>query len=193
MKNLLLIFFVLCMPVAACYAQKDSIVLNENNKYAYFKVGSSLPGINLSALATYLKKNLAGLQDIKAATQEAEVSGRGGILVYKKGLLTGQEEGRLDYTIKIDFKENKYRLIITNFEFIPYQRNRFGTFTAVDGVITPLEKKDSRIGEKQLSLYLDRAGNLGIKANELVKNFANNKASVKPGNAEIKKVDTQKW
>ncbi len=181
------------MPVAACYAQKDSIVLNENNKYTYFKVGSSLPGINLSALAAYLKKNLTGLQEIKAATQETEVSGRGGILVFKKGLLTGQEEGRLDYTVKIDFKESKYRLIVTNFEFIPYQRNRFGTFTAIDGVTVPLEKKDSRIGEKQLSLYLERAGSLGIKANELVQDFVNNKTSIKPGNSEIKKVDTQKW
>lgn len=192
MKKLIIIFLVAFAPIAACYAQKDSLSLNEQNKYTYFKVGTSLPDINAESLADYLKKNMTGLQSA-SVTPNNSVSAKGGMLVYKKGLITGQEEGRIDYSLTVDFKENKYRLIMSDFTFVPYQRNRYGVFAQVDGVSIPLEKSDVRITAKQLAAYQDKLGALGIKTNKMISDFTNKKASVKAPKEALKKVDTQKW
>ncbi|WP_311947282.1 hypothetical protein [Mucilaginibacter terrae] len=192
MKKILIILLVALTCSAACFAQKDSLSLNEQNKYTYFKVGSALPDVSAESLADYLKKNLAGLQSA-SATKNNMVTAKGGMLVYKKGLITGQEEGRIDYSFTIDFKENKYRLIMGDYNFVPYQRNRYGVFAQVDGVNIPLEKTDVRITAKQLAVYLDKLGAFGIKTNKIVSDFVNKKTSVKAPKEALKKVDTQKW
>lgn len=193
MKKLLITLIAAFITGNACYAQKDALVMSEQNKYTYFKVGAALPDIDADALAVYLKKTVAGLQSASAAKENNTTNGRGGVLVYKQGLVTGQEEGRVDYVLTVDFKESKYRLIITDFTFTPYQRNRYGVFAEVDGVSIPLEKSDVRITAKQLSNYLERLGAFSTKIDKVVSDFATKKTSVKSENQQLKKVDTQKW
>ena len=193
MKKLLITLIVAFVAGNVCYAQKDVLVMNEQNKYTYFKVGAALPDIDAEALAAYLKKTVAGLQNATAVKESNTTNGRGGVLVYKQGLVTGQEEGRVDYVLSVDFKESKYRLIITDFTFTPYQRNRFGVFAAIEGISIPLEKSDVRITGKQLSSYLERLGAFSVKIDKMVSDFVTKKTSVKSENQQLKKVDTQKW
>ena len=193
MKKLLITLIVTLIAGTACYAQKDVLAINEQNKYTYFKVGAALPDIDAHALATYLKKAVPGLQNASAVKESNTTNGRGGVLVYKQGLVTGQEEGRVDYIITVDFKDSKYRLIITDFTFTPYQRNRYGVFAAVDNVSIPLEKSDVRLTKKQLSNYLERMGAFSAKLDKMVSDFVTKKTSVKSETQGLKKVDTQKW
>jgi hypothetical protein len=192
MKKIITLLFVALVISNAGYAQKDLMSLNEQNKYTYFKVGASQPQINTEALAAYLKKNTTGLQSAMAASNTM-VSGKGGLVVYRQGLVSGQEEGRIDYQLTVDFKDDKYRLIMTGFTFTPYQRNRYGVFAPVDNVSIPLETSSNKLSTKQLNAYLDKLGAYGKKLEKTLNNFLFSKAAIAPKPAGLKKVDTQSW
>jgi len=166
--------------------------LNEQNKYTYFKVGvAPAMGVNTEALAGYLKNSVSGLQT--ASFDGPIVTGKGGVLVYKQGLVSGQEEGRIDYKVSIDFKDSKYRIILTDFTFTPYQRNRYGVFAPVDNVNVSLENGSNKFSDKQLNGYLDKLGAYGKKLEKTLTDFLFSKAAVTPKPAGLKKVDTQSW
>jgi hypothetical protein len=192
MKRIIKLLLVAILISNAGYAQKDLMSLSEQNKYTYFKVGT-LPAtsVNTEALAAYLKKNVSGLQS--ASYNGATVTGKGGMLVYKQGLISGQEEGRIDYQLAVDFKEDKYRLVITDFTFTPYQRNRYGVFAPVDNVSFALETDAKKFSAKQLNGYLDKLGAYGKKVEKALADFVFSKAAVAPKPADLKKVDTQSW
>jgi len=192
MKKILTLLFVALIISNAGYAQKELMSLNELNKYTYFKVGASQPQVNTDALAAYLKKNAAGLQSATLAGNNM-VSGKGGVVVYRQGLVSGQEEGRIDYQLTVDFKEDKYRIIITGFTFTPYQRNRYGVFAPVDNVSIPLETDANKFSAKQLNGYLDKLGAYGKKLEKTIADFLFSKAAITPKPAGLKKVDTQSW
>lgn len=188
--TILLLFALVISNIA--HAQKELMSLNEHNKYTYFKVGPSVPEVNADALAGYLKKNVPGIQS-GMVTKTNMLSGKGGMLVYKQGLVSGQEEGRIDYQLSVDFKDDKYRLILTDFTFTPYQRNRYGVFAPVDNVNIPLENSSSRVSAKQLNTYLDKLGAYGKKLEKTMTDFLFSKAATAPKPAGLKKVDTQSW
>lgn len=166
--------------------------VSEQNKYTYFKVGTApATDVNAEALAAYLKKNVAGVQSINVSG--AAITGKGGVVVYKQGLISGQEEGRIDYKLAVDFKDNKYRLVITDFTFTPYQRNRYGVFAPVDNLSVPLENEKSKFSEKQLNGYLDKLGGYGKKVEKKLTDFLFNKAINTPKPVTLKKIDTKGW
>jgi len=191
MKTIIL----LILALSACslsYGQKALLSVNEQNKYTYFVVKPAPPQPNAAALAAYIKKAVAGVKFLEA-NYAGGVEGRGIVLVYKQGLITGQEEGHLAYNVSIDFKDNKYRLILTDFMFTPYQRNRYGVFAPVNNVGTPLEKLEGKVNAKQLNAYLDKLGSYGAKLSGQVSDYLTNPATVKPNPAGLKKIDTKNW
>ena len=192
MKKILTLLFVALVISNAGYAQKELMSLNEQNKYTYFKVGASQPQVNTDALAAYLKKNVAGLQSATVASSNM-ISGKGGVVVYRQGLVSGQEEGRIDYQLTVDFKDDKYRLILTEFTFTPYQRNRYGVFAPIDNVSIPLETNANKFSTKQMNGYLDKLGIYGKKLERTLTDFLFIKAALTPKPAGLKKVDTQSW
>ena len=191
MKNIILLIVALCAG-SLSYGQKALLSLNEQNKYTYFVVKPAPAQPNAPALAAYLKKALNGVKFLEA-TNAGGVEGRGIVLVYKQGLITGQEEGQLAYKVSIDFKDNKYRLILTDFMFTPYQRNRYGVFAPVSNFGTPLEKLEAKVSTKQLNNYLDKAGSYSAKFGQQVSDFLTNPAAIMAHPAGVKKVDTKNW
>jgi len=191
MKNIILLIVALCVG-SLSYAQKALLSLNEQNKYTYFVVKPVPAQPNTQALAAYLKKAVTGVEFLEA-TNAGGVEGRGLVLVYKQGLITGQEEGQLAYNVSIDFKDNKYRLILTDFVFTPYQRNRFGIFAPVNNAGTPLEKMEGKLSAKQIDNYLDKLGSYGAKFSKQVSDYLTNPAAIKANPAGLKKIDTKNW
>ncbi|WP_345951048.1 DUF4468 domain-containing protein [Mucilaginibacter sp. PAMB04274] len=190
MKQLMLLFIALCIGQFS-YAQKGLLSLNEHNQYTYFQVKPVSKPVSAELLAAYLKKNESGVQSA-TVVDNGGMAAKGGMLVYKQGLVTGQEDGQIAYKLTVDFKDNKYRLMITDFMFTPYQRNRFGVF-APTGITTPLEKAQGKIRDKQLNNYLDKLGAYCAKVDKLIQNYINNPEPAKSNPAGLKKIDTQNW
>ena len=46
----------------------------------------------------------------------------------------------MSYHITFEAKDNRYRYIVQQFHFIPYERNRYGRFVPVKGQPSTLEK-----------------------------------------------------
>jgi hypothetical protein len=191
MKTIILLILALCAG-SLSYGQKALLSLNEQNQYTYFVVKPAPPQPNAAALAAYLKKAVTGVEFLEA-TYAGGVEGKGIVLVYKQGFISGQEEGELAYNVKIDFKDSKYRLILTEFMFTPYQRNRYGVFAPVSNFGTPLEKLQAKVSAKQLNGYLDKLGSYGAKFSQQIGNYLTTPAAVKAKPDELKKIDTKNW
>jgi len=191
MKTIILLIVALCAG-SLSYGQKALLSLNEQNQYTYFIVKPAPSQPNAAALAAYMKKAVTGVEFLEA-TNGGGIEGRGIVLVYKQGLISGQEEGQLAYNVKIDFKDNKYRLILTDFMFTPYQRNRYGVFAPVSNFGTPLEKLEAKVSTKQLNSYLDKLGGYGVKFSQQMSNYLTAPAAVKSSPAKLKKIDTNNW
>ncbi|MFD1255162.1 hypothetical protein ACFQ3S_00005 [Mucilaginibacter terrae] len=191
MKKIIFLIVALCAG-SLSYGQKTLLSLNEQNQYTYFVVKPAPAQPNAQALAAYVKKAVTGVEFLEA-TNLGGVAGRGIVLVYKQGLITGQEEGQLAYNVKIDFKDNKYRLILTDFMFSPYQRNRYGVFALVNNSGIPLEKMGDKLSAKQLNSYLDKLVSYGAKFSQQVSDYLTNPAAIMANPAGLKKIDTKNW
>ncbi len=191
MKNIIILLIALSAGTAS-YSQKALLSLNEKNQYTYFVIKPAPANPNAEALTAYLKKTVTGVKFLEV-THGGSIAGRGIVLVYKQGLITGQEDGQLAYNVTVDFKDNKYKLILTDFMFTPYQRNRYGVFAPVNNIGTPLEKMEGKLSTKQLNAYLDKLGTYGTKFSQQVTDYLANPAAVKPKTTELKQIDTKNW
>lgn len=88
---------------------------------------------------------------------EKTLSGTGHFLINRKVLLLNHEEGELQYKMRIEVKDQKFRYWFTEFYFIPYQRNRYNSFVPVPGIRIPLETAGQRVDKKTVSKYLESA------------------------------------
>ena len=192
MKKIILLIAAIS-TTALSYAQKALLSLNEQNQYTYFEVKQISTTPDIASLANYIKKQITGVQTAEQGHEAVNVTGKGIALVYKQGLITGQEEGQISYNLSIDFKDRKYRLLLTDFEFTPYQRNRYGVFAPANGIKIPLEKAEGKITTKQLNSYLDKLGAYSAKLSKQLNDYLTNPAAVKVNPAGLKKVDTKNW
>jgi hypothetical protein len=175
------------------YAQKALLSLNEQNQYIFFEVKQVAATPDAASLAGYIKANIAGIKTVEQEKGNGNIAGKGAFIVYKQGLITGQEEGQISYNLSLDFKDNKYRLLLTGFEYTPYQRNRYGVFAPANGIHIPLEKTDGKISTKQLNTYLDKLGAYSAKISKQLNDYITNPARVKVHPEGLKKVDTKNW
>ena len=59
-------------------------------------------------------------------------------------------EGKLSYTIKLELREERYRYVIQNFIFTPYEKNRYAKYEAVRGKFETLESMMAKsVGNKK--------------------------------------------
>ena len=191
MKNIILLLVALSAGTVS-YGQKALLSLNEKNQYTYFVVKPVPANPNKQALSAYIKKADTGVEFLEV-NNEGGIEGKGIVLVYKQGLVTGQEEGQLAYNLTIDFKDDKYRLIMTDFKFTPYQRNRYGVFAPVNNIGTPLEKMEGKVTAKQMNAYLDKLGSYGAKLSQQVTDYLTNPAAIKAKTNGLRKIDTKNW
>jgi hypothetical protein len=192
MKSTILTLIALILSTLT-YAQKSLLALNEQNKYTYFSVKPVKAHIDAEALTAYMKNNITGIKDISVTKDTKGVAAAGGMIVYRQGLVTGQEEGEITYKLNIDFKDNRYRLIVTDFVFTPFKRNRYGVFAPAEGVEIALESSEGRITQKQLNSYLDKLGSYYANLSKQVDNYMTKPDAANENPAGLKKVDTKSW
>jgi hypothetical protein len=173
--------------------QKEQLVLSEQNKYTYFQVRPLKHAVEAADLAKYLKKEVSGIKVAKA--EQNAVKGSGDILMYKKGLITSQEQAAINYTLSIDFKDSKYRILITDLVYVPYQRNRYGVFAPIDGAGVDLETKKAKLTAEQFDEVINMVANYCVKLDRSINDHVNNapERAEKAKTDTIKRVNTKNW
>lgn len=191
MKRHILLFISLIWASVSVAQTTEHLVINELNKYTYLQVQTVKQSIDLPELAQYLKKNATGVKS--AVPGNTGITGTGQILIYKKGLLTSQEQAAITYDLSIDVKDNKYRLLLTNMVYTPYQRNRYGVFAPADGAGTNLEKMKSKLAVKQFNDLLNTVSAYGAKLERIVNGQVHNILLHKAKADTLKRVNTRNW
>lgn len=121
-----------------------------------------------------------------------DLSGQGKFLVYGGISILKHEKGEIDYTLNIEFKDQKYRYWLTNFTFIPYERDRYNNYVPKQGISVPLETATSKFDKKDVDGYLDETGVFCKQFNDGIKPYLN-KISVAKKEEVTKKIVTDKW
>lgn len=156
MKKIVLGVICLFLKIATASAQADSLVMDENNKYIYYQVvaqpASSADTLQARAIVFAKKAFVASKLKFKDVNK-GTIRATGGVLVSKKSSIAMHEDARIDYTMVIEVKDNKYRYWFTDFVIVPYQRDRFANFVPVSGKDVALEKGMSILSKKDFDGY----------------------------------------
>lgn len=156
MKKIVLAALCIVFKVAAAFAQADSLVIDENNKYIYYQVvtqsASSADSLQARAI-TFTKKAFVATKLKFKESEKGTIRATGGVLVSKKSSVAMHEDARIDYAMVIEVKDNKYRYWFTDFVIVPYVRDRFANFVPVSGKDVALENGMSILSKKDLDGY----------------------------------------
>ncbi len=156
MKKIVLAALCLIFKVATALAQADSLVIDENNKYIYYQVVDqpASSADTLQARAIVFSKKAFGASKLKfKSSDKGTVRGSGGVLVSKKSSVAMHEDARIDYTMVIEVKDNKYRYWFTDFVIVPYARDRYANFVPVSGKNVALENGMATLSKKDFDGY----------------------------------------
>jgi len=129
--------------------------LDQHGKYTFSEV-VEVPGMTRNELFTngeeFVKKIKVLNTNKKYFSKDKEnfiLTNKGSFYVYRFGSLKKAIDGAVEYEIKLELKDGKYRYTITNFVFNEYRRNRYGKFEPVNGKFYPLEMEMTSLNQKE--------------------------------------------
>lgn len=191
MKYTLAIFLLLLTIELS--AQEKQFPKDENGKFIYYKVvdSQSLDKSVLIDRATNFFTTNKNLLKIAERT-DTSILATGKLIIDKTVLVVGHPSGELNYNLYFQVKEGKYRYWLTDFTYIPYQRDRYGNFVAKTNITTPLEKQVDKLNagswrDVQAGAYAKVA-----KLSDAFKKYLATDKKV-PVPAKEKTISTKKW
>jgi len=142
-----ILFIVLATFSIRLSAQQKQFSKDDSGKFIYYQVVDS----QTVTKDTLLQRAKAFVQVLYKKTMNQEsvsdssISAKGTMVIDKTILVAGHPSGEVSYQFVCEVRNGKYRFWLTNFEFIPYQRDRYGNFVATTRVGTPLERTPGKL------------------------------------------------
>lgn len=131
------------------FAQSDQLPLDENGKFTYFELVNQ-PQMNEFALKTqfliFLQKYRPKLK-VNSTQADSVIECTGKFVIQKTILVSAHPSGEIQYKLQIEFKRGKYRFWLSNFEYLPYQRDRYGNFVPSTNRGVMLEKSPDSLNK----------------------------------------------
>jgi hypothetical protein len=167
------LFFLMMMigPIANLHAQETPVLpKDETGRYIYYEVVQhAKPTDSLKAkLKDFLSKNKKEIK-FKAAEDQA-VSAQGKIVINKSLAMLSHPSGEIVYQFQFELSAGKYRFWLTDFQFFPYQKDRYGNFVPSTSIGIPLEQSPKKSNEAQWSDYLLQASRYATTFAKRLKN-----------------------
>jgi hypothetical protein len=178
---------------SVAYAQKDSLQLDENNRYVYYHVVDK-PGLTADTLYNRLKLYVRSPSfksaDVKLTPSQITVTGN--FLVYNGSSVMRKESGAVTFELFIETRDQKYRYKVYNFIFTPYIRDRFNNMVPAAGGGLPIEKLQAKYTKKDVINIMAQVGSFSTTTGQKLQLYAE-KVPSSPQNTPVKQVDTKKW
>ncbi|MFA6277328.1 MAG: DUF4468 domain-containing protein [Pedobacter sp.] len=148
--------FLLLYCFVYANAQSESVLsVDEQGKLIYYEVvalkGTAKDSLKIRAI-NYLKKQNKDIQ-LKSAQGDTAFIATGKMIINKTLLVMSHPSGEILYRFQVEVKEGKYRFWLSDFSFIPYQRDRYGNFVASTTIGTPLETDPGKLNAGQWKEY----------------------------------------
>ncbi|WP_421942718.1 hypothetical protein [Pedobacter sp.] len=190
MKYNLILFFA---SLSLCaFAQQKQFTLDERGKYVYYEVidtKTSKDSLVLRA-ENFIKLNKKSF--IKSTLTDSSITSDGKMIVDKTILVASHPSGEVNYIFNFEARNGKYRYWITDLEYIPYNRDRYGNYVATTTIATPLEKTP---GKLSAGAWKDIVESVYTKSEKLGENFkkALSTSQVKTQTKKTESISTRKW
>ncbi|WP_316814329.1 DUF4468 domain-containing protein [Pedobacter heparinus] len=177
-----------------CSAQ-DSLPYDERGKLIYYEV-VELKDVAKDSLIwranDFLNKNQKRFK-LKSATGDSLLQADGKMIINKTALVLTRPSGEVKYNFYVESKAGKYRFWLTDFVFIPYQRDRYGNFVAATTIGTPLESKPGKLNAAEWKGYISATGKEARILAVQFKEAMLHKKAVQPVTQPVKTISTKKW
>ncbi len=192
MKYLSFLFLLVVFSKFSFAQEVAALPKDETGKYTYYEVvNSTVKEDSLKArVLNFLTKNK---KEIKLKSGDGKVILATGKLIIQKSLtVISHPSGEINYQFNFEIGNGKYRFWLTNFEFIPYQKDRYGNFVPSTTVATPLEKEPKKSITEQWEDYKLQASKYAADFAKRLKDQLVNKVILPPPPSE-KKVISKTW
>lgn len=168
-----LVFILLLFNASLCSAQHEVLPLDEQGKFIYYEwvdAKGVLKNQLKERITSFFKKSLKELK-FKKAEGDTVFMGEGKFIINKTVLVMSHPSGEILYRFQAEVKEGKYRFWLTDFNFISYQRDRYGNFTPVSTKGMPLEHNPGKLNAAQWKEYQVQTANFSIQFAKSFKDF----------------------
>ncbi len=183
---------LLLVSSSFCRAQADLLPVDEQGKFIYYELVED-PGTTKEQLgeraALFLKKQ----KDLKLKTIQGDTTftATGKLIINKTILVMSHPSGEVLYNFEIEVKNGKFRFWLTNFNFTPYQRDRYGNFVANTNKGTALENHPGKLNAAQWKEYQVQTAKYAAQFAQLFKDYMTAKvdAQAKPKESLVVRKD----
>jgi hypothetical protein len=175
-------------------AQTENVLpVDERGKFIYYEVVNvETPVDSLKfRVLDYLKKQRKDLKYKKIQGDTAFMAS-GKLVINKTLLVMSHPSGEVLYNFQAEMKNGKYRFWLTDFEFIPYQRDRYGNFVPSTTVGIPLENNPGKLNAAEWKEYKAQTAKYAKDFAAKFKNHMSSKAPIVIPPTE-KKVVKKEW
>lgn len=166
--------------------QKD-----EQGKYIHYEVvenrasGDSL--MNRAVTFFSLKK-----LDVKQSV-DGLLKGTGKLIISKTAFVLTHPSGEIRYSWLFETKKGKYRFWLTDFLFIPYQRDRYGNFVPSTTRGIALETNPGKLNSGEWSSCVNETGRQSAALAAEFKEYLSASQKAKPFHEPDRPVSTRSW
>ncbi|WP_316805078.1 DUF4468 domain-containing protein [Pedobacter nototheniae] len=142
-----LLFSILTCTFFCVSAQQKQFALDDRGKYIYYEVVDAknlLKDSLMERAALFFDKLNAKNIKLESKT-DTSIFASGKMVIDKTLLVASHPSGEVNYKFTVEVRNGKYRFWLTDFEFIPYQRDRYGNYVPATPIATPLEKTPGKL------------------------------------------------
>lgn len=165
---------------------------DENGKYIHYEVveKSPVPADSLSYRAKAFLRTKK-LNNIRQKDDQLLADGK--TVINKTAFVLTHPSGEISYTFSFESKEGRYRFWLTNFLFIPYNRDRYGNFVATTAKGIPLENNPGKLNAAEWASYIEAAAKHADAVSAEFKRYLSATPKIRTSPEAPKTISTKNW
>lgn len=189
------LFIILATFSISLAAQQKQFSKDDSGKFIYYQVVDS----QAVAKDTLLQRAKTFVNVLYKKTMKPEsvsdssISAKGTMVIDKTILVAGHPSGEVSYQFVCEVRNGKYRFWLTDMQFIPYQRDRYGNFVATTQISTPLERTPGKLSAGAWKDILNSTYTKVEKFGAEFKKFMATSRVAVPAKKKPETISTKKW
>lgn len=173
-------------------AQQKQFSSDDNGKFIYYEVVERAAEKDSLLLRANNFIDLYKKTIKKQRSTDTSIVAKGVTVIDKTILVASHPSGEVSYRFTFEARDKKYRFWLTDFEYIPYGRDRYSNYVPTTSIATPLEKTPGKLTAGEWKDVVEAAYN---KTSKFAENF---KKALATDPAEQPKrktntISTKKW
>ena len=173
-------------------AQQKQFSSDDNGKFIYYEVVEKAVGKDSLLIRANTFIDLYQKSIKKQSITDTSVIAKGVMVIDKTILVASHPSGEVNYKFTFEAREKKYRFWLTDFEYIPYGRDRYSNYVPTTTIATPLEKTPGKLSAGEWKDIVDAAYSKTAKFAENFKKALATSQAEKP-KKKTSTISTKKW